>query len=333
MALGARGSTLSWLGLVVVSVAVGVTLWGQATPALAAGRPTDLSAVLGPPPASGLWVPIPSGVVDGYHYGPLDENTVVGEGPDRAGTLSELIGQQFTRGYRKGWRQRASNDVLLEEAEEFRHDGGAADHLARDKFADQTDSTFQGLFDTPGLDHAYGAQFVDNDGFQTVSVVFTKGNLIIYVIGGSYNLVNTDMVLNQARYVHLLAPAESTVPEDTLAGLPRSSLNSIPHISTSSAIEILGGSVLLGLVLVLVVGLAIRRQQRAARSEGMPTLSGDRRYWWDGRAWQDGTITAPPTAPRSTDGDHWFDGVQWRPVPPAPVLPAGQDGTEGASRW
>jgi hypothetical protein len=48
-----------------------------------------------------------------------------------------------------------------------------------------------------------------------------------------------------------------------------------------------------------------------------PPLSDDRRYWWDGVAWQDTTIAIPPGAPRSPDGTAWWDGVEWRRQRPA----------------
>lgn len=50
---------------------------------------------------------------------------------------------------------------------------------------------------------------------------------------------------------------------------------------------------------------------------GLPTLSDDRRYWWDGVAWQDAAALPPPNAQRTADGTLWWDGVEWRPVRPA----------------
>jgi hypothetical protein len=47
---------------------------------------------------------------------------------------------------------------------------------------------------------------------------------------------------------------------------------------------------------------------------GVPGLSPDRKFWWDGTAWQDAGATPPPTAQRSPDGAFWWDGVEWRPV-------------------
>jgi hypothetical protein len=47
-------------------------------------------------------------------------------------------------------------------------------------------------------------------------------------------------------------------------------------------------------------------------------LSPDGMFWWDGIAWRDTRVVAPPSAPRSADGFWWWDGVRWRPVPPPP---------------
>jgi hypothetical protein len=47
---------------------------------------------------------------------------------------------------------------------------------------------------------------------------------------------------------------------------------------------------------------------------GLPMLSDDRRFWWNGVAWQDANALPPPTAQRSPDGTQWWDGVEWRPA-------------------
>ncbi len=45
------------------------------------------------------------------------------------------------------------------------------------------------------------------------------------------------------------------------------------------------------------------------------TLSPDRSQWFDGSAWQDASLSAPPGALRSPDGTHWWDGTTWRQLP------------------
>jgi len=47
-------------------------------------------------------------------------------------------------------------------------------------------------------------------------------------------------------------------------------------------------------------------------------LSPDGMFWWDGIAWRDTRVVAPPHAPRSADGHWWWDGARWRPMPPPP---------------
>lgn len=50
---------------------------------------------------------------------------------------------------------------------------------------------------------------------------------------------------------------------------------------------------------------------------GAPYLSADRSAWWDGQAWRDAALQAPPGHPRSPDGKFWWDGYAWRPVLPS----------------
>ena len=51
------------------------------------------------------------------------------------------------------------------------------------------------------------------------------------------------------------------------------------------------------------------------------TLSPDRSEWFDGTAWRDASLTAPPGALRSPDGSHWWDGATWRAIPRWGVRP------------
>ena len=47
----------------------------------------------------------------------------------------------------------------------------------------------------------------------------------------------------------------------------------------------------------------------------MPTMSPDRQFWWDGRAWQNAAISVPPGVTYSADGREWWDGTEWRMAP------------------
>jgi hypothetical protein len=258
------------------------------------------------------WVAIPNGLQGHLHYGPLDAKTLAAESANASAVSNELSSEQFTRSYRKGWGQRGTDVVLVQKVEEFAHPSGAADHLSRSKFADQADAAFKGLFATPGLDQGYGASFVQKDGWRSAGVVFTKGNLLFSVIGGSSRPVNTNLLLRQAIQQYIAAPDQTVIPA-TPPGAPAA-----PSVQLITLIA--GGGALFLLVVSVGVGLAIwlpnRREEREKTLIGsLPTFSPDRRYWWDGGQWVDGTVVAPPMAPRSPDGAHWFDGATWRPVP------------------
>lgn len=45
------------------------------------------------------------------------------------------------------------------------------------------------------------------------------------------------------------------------------------------------------------------------------SLSADRSEWFDGTGWRDASLSAPPGALRSPDGNHWWDGATWRAIP------------------
>jgi hypothetical protein len=48
-----------------------------------------------------------------------------------------------------------------------------------------------------------------------------------------------------------------------------------------------------------------------------PTLSPDRRFWWNGQLWIDASQAVPPGAVMSPDGLYWWDGVSWQSAPAA----------------
>lgn len=57
---------------------------------------------------------------------------------------------------------------------------------------------------------------------------------------------------------------------------------------------------------------------------GLPKMSDDGAWWWDGQVWKDAAISAPPGAQRSPDGQMWWDGKNWRPVPNGSGSPSGE---------
>ena len=88
-------------------------------------------------------------------------------------------------------------------------------------------------------------------------------------------------------------------------------------------IDVLLGWTVVGWIVAWVLiftGQRGRQQQHAwpTAAPGAHGLSPDGMFWWDGMAWRDTRVVAPPNAPRSPDGYWWWDGMRWRPAPPSP---------------
>ena len=85
-------------------------------------------------------------------------------------------------------------------------------------------------------------------------------------------------------------------------------------------IDVLLGWTVIGWVLAWVLCFTGRQPEPGmgwpVQQPGMHGLSPDGMFWWDGIAWRDTRVVAPPYAPRSPDGYWWWDGVRWRPMPP-----------------
>jgi hypothetical protein len=99
------------------------------------------------------------------------------------------------------------------------------------------------------------------------------------------------------------------------------------HLLAVVLVDILLAWTLIGWVVAWVLVFTGRRED-AQPQQAWPTaypgdpgaqnLSPDRMFWWDGIAWRDTRVVAPPWAARSADGSWWWDGHQWRQVPTPP---------------
>ena len=269
-------------------MALATALLFAPVPAIAAAvaAPADLGTVLAAP-ADSSYKAIPNGV---QGFGAVDAMSFAASGSNVGNVLLTLVRERFTRAYRKGWTQQSSGSVVQETVIEFESPSGSEDLFSQLKAVNQG---FGGQFDTPGFDQAYGVASTGSDGFSTSTVAFVKGNLVFIVITGSKSDPSTALVLEQAAKAYDFAPASTVDPNGVLD-------------STTTRIVI----PLVLLALVVVVGIPVllvfvarglfqvRARRRRARVPDRPAL-------WDGARW------------RSPDGLYWFDGVDWRPLPPA----------------
>lgn len=85
-------------------------------------------------------------------------------------------------------------------------------------------------------------------------------------------------------------------------------------------VDMFFGWTLIGWMIALAMAIGGKTHARSAVSRqgalGAPAMvSQDGQWWWDGRQWY-----PMPTAPLSQDWQWWWDGRQWNPLPP-PLLP------------
>jgi hypothetical protein len=270
------------------AVAVVVSLLFAPVPAAAAAvaAPADLGTVLAVP-ADPSYKAVPNGV---QGFGPVDAMSFASSSNNVGGVLLALVNERFTRAYRKGWTQQSTGTLIIETVVEFESSSGAKDLYGQLKQADQGS---RGLFDTPGFDQAYGVAIIESDGFRTSSIAFVKGNLVYIVITGNKIDPSTALVLEQAAKAYDFAPPQTVDP------------NGFLDSATTRIVIPLGLLALVVLVGIPVLLVFAARWLFMARARSRRDRMPDRPALWDGSRW------------RSPDGFYWFDGVDWRPVPPA----------------
>lgn len=226
----------------------------------------------------------------------------------------------FVAGYGRTFERNHHQDWIVDDVKAFGDSAGALSYWAwmRDFLGT---SIGVSPIDSSTIPQSFGYNYAYK-GFHATEIIFPKAVDVFTIRLGSY----TDFMLADG-----LAQAQRQYKLATTVVAPSPTSSALPRLTASdtAAYDIgrLAGTLIvvaLGVgVILLVIGLVVRARRRPAIPwTGAPLavqMSPDRKYWWDGMAWQDAVAVAPAHAQRSPDGAYWWDGVSWRPVPAMPV--------------
>jgi hypothetical protein len=292
---------------------------------------------LSPITAAAAATPSPSPSLDsilakppGSDYAELTTGTLHGEftahdwaasatGVSASETEATLKKDGFVDGYGKTWASSSTRKALVEAVMAFSGAQGAKKALTALEASDKADSHYTHADSITGINPYYGGHFVDSNNSTVEDLfVFAKGNDVFFVILASTKDDALTLATSQAKTQFESAP-DSTIPSSQW---PENAVSGSGAYQVGYAVgRIFSIAFIVGVVL-LVVGLILRRRRRAAvpgYGAAAPAtavqLSPDGNYWWDGQAWRDASQEAPPVAQRSSDGNLWWDGRTWRPVP------------------
>jgi hypothetical protein len=239
--------------------------------------------------------------------------------PQNAQTIeSTLRGDGFVLGFSRTWVQPTSNHILLEVVIAFSGREGAKKWLGKSEQVDKADTYYQKAIPMSGIDTYYGAHFADPTTALYVDVVsFVKGNdfFLVGLVSRADDLGAA--APEQTRRQFDSAPAYTIPPSQwpEAAG----AIGVGPLLVPRWLAYVLGGA--LALVILVALGLLLLLRRTRARSSpmpvGVPQMSSDGHYWWDGQAWREASKDVPPDALRSEDGFYWWDGGSWRLIEPA----------------
>ncbi|HEX2645634.1 MAG TPA: hypothetical protein VHO95_00230 [Candidatus Dormibacteraeota bacterium] len=292
----------------------------------------SLDSVLSPPSGTGY-------VVDYQGYLQVQGNFqavdyLVFEDPRHPShTLATLKDDGFVAGYGREWADRTARHYAFELVVAFKGGQGATKWMPDARSLDQDNLYFKTEFQLSGISNSFGDHFADTNGpFYFDDVGFVKGNDYFYLQVGSGKNDLGDSATALAKQMFDAAPSgtipTSQWPENATSATPSAASrpNPVGGLPVGLVVIVAVAGVLL-LALAVVAIVVIRRGGRPSTTVATPLavstapvpgivqMSTDGTHWWDGQAWKDVSLEAPPMAQRSADGYYWWDGQKWREVP------------------
>ncbi len=220
--------------------------------------------------------------------GPFDAQAyalaVYDDAQTRADVAQHLESYGFLGGYGRSFYKSSTKAWIEEDVKSFDTKAGALSFWSWMKswLPDGADTTTP-VVDTTAIPNSFGTEWL-LAGFHATDTLFTKGAFMYDVVVGSYTDFTRTDALAQARSAFEFAPA-GQVP--VLEQNPTPLAPSLPPPSNGMAVAVLA-FVFLALGACLIGGLiaAIILVRRRAAPPTRTVLSPDGNYWWDGSSWQ-----------------------------------------------
>ena len=266
-------------------------------PELIAVAALVVAAAPTPSPALGTILaapPSPDYVEDtessGTPVGAFDAGAYVGyiQPEDQAATFKALNDDGFVAGYGRSWTAESDGRALVEIVVAFSGGRGARRWLTTSEAMARSDQYYSGAITVGGLGPYAGVRYADPKAPSYADVVmFVKGNDFFLVGFLSQSATLGEAAATQSKLQYDFAPAASIPP----SRWPENAATSPMLLRPVAVIAV--ATIVAAALAVVVVMLVVRRREAA-------TVSG----------------SIPADAIRSGDGKLWWDGKEWRPVPP-----------------
>jgi len=271
-----------------LAVVVAVGLWMVPATAQAAGPSPDPAALLKMlvnAPDGGWIESVPAA---NTLEGPFDAQTftdyVYDDAQTRADVATHLDSYGFLGGYGRTFSKSSKKAWIEEDVKSFDTKAGAVSFWTWMKsWLPEGADTTTPVVDTTAIPNSFGTEWLLS-GFHATDTLFTKGSFMYDIVMGSYTDFTRTDALAQARSAFEFAPAgDAPVLEQN----PTPLAPALPPPSNGMGVAILA-LVLLSLGACLIGGLiaAIILVRRRAAPPIRTVLSPDGNYWWDGTTWQ-----------------------------------------------